>query len=155
MCEITQCHARPGYMLCLPPPPPPATHTPLCVRAALCTLCLWSPPSISLPGVGHAARWPQPPTLYPSCLSSPVLSAPQRWEGRGKGWETATAFIEPVCSQRAEICVCAGGSVPHTCVLHRAAYLRGSAFQNTGAQSKSSCVRILLLSCSAPKTLWP
>lgn len=48
------------------------------------------------------------------------------------------------------LCICT-----HECVLCRIAYLRGSTFQNAGAQGRSSCARIPHLSCSPPQTLLP
>ena len=116
---------------------------------------LWFPSCVSADDAGHTARGGHG---HLQCASPPwAFLSFQRPEDRrvGEGWETTTAFTEPVRSRRAETRVCVGGCVPHTCVLHRAAYLRGSTFQNAGAPSKSSCARILHLSCFPLKTLWP
>ena len=78
---------------CLPqvhavsPPAPTASHTR--THPALGGRSAHSVPVV--PTIHHIRRcrthslwWPQPLTLCPSYLSCPVLSAPQRWEGRGR-----------------------------------------------------------------------
>lgn len=114
--------------------------------------CLWFLSSISLDAARcPACQWPLLFTGYhPTCALLSFLRPKDRRAGEGQ--ETT----EPVRSQHTEICICEDGSVSsHVCVLHGAAYLRGSTFQNAGAPSESSCARILLLSCFLLQALWP
>lgn len=94
--------------------------------------------------------WPQPLPWGP-LLPEPLLSfsAPESG-GWGRAGRQPPLSQSPCAHNVLKYVFVRWVCAAHVCAPLRA-YLRGSAFQNTGARSKSSCVRIFLLSCSPPK----